>query len=388
MSESVEVEFFGRRAKARRAGETRPRGRVAVVGAGIVGSSIAYHLARRGAEVVVFEKRRPAAGATWDSFAWINATFDKRSRSYFELNRLGVLGYQHLEDPLGALRIDWGGSVQWFGDDAGAEWLREQVRRHRAWGYDTRLIGQDELTGLEPQLVPGAVTAAAYSADEGSVDPVAATRAFLDAARAAGAILECPVEVAAVERRVGRLAVRTRAGESTADELAVDVLVVAAGDETDAVAAMAGAHLPLAHSSGLLAHSAPVAHGLSRVILAPTAHMVQRADGSVVTGKDFGGQADDTSSGQGAALLAEAAKYLPALATAGLDRLGHGRRPMPRDGLPAAGFAAESPGVYLAVADSGITLAPILGRLAAAEILDGLRFELLEDYRPSRFGKD
>ncbi len=52
MSESVEVELFGRRAKARRDGDSRPCGRVAVVGAGIVGSAIAYHLASRGAEVV------------------------------------------------------------------------------------------------------------------------------------------------------------------------------------------------------------------------------------------------------------------------------------------------------------------------------------------------
>ncbi len=385
MSET-EVELFGRRARARRGADPLPRARVAVVGAGIVGSSIAYHLASRGAEVVIFEKRRPAAGATWDSFAWINASFDKRSRAYFELNRLGVLGYQHLEDPLPALRIKWSGSVQWFADDAGAEWLREHVRRHRAWGYDTRLIGKDELTALEPALEPGPVSAAAYSADEGSVDPVAATRAFLDAARAAGAILECPVEVTGVERHGGRLAVRTRAGESTADELTVDVLVVAAGEATARVAALAGARVPLVDSPGLLAHSAPVARSLSRVVLAPTAHLVQRAGGSVVTGRDFGGgHADDAAPGEGAALLAEAAKYLPALAGAGLDRLGYGRRPMPRDGFPVAGLAPEAPGVYLAVADAGLTLAPVLGRLAAAEILDGLRFELLEDYRPSRF---
>ena len=135
MSESGVELFGGRRVSARRAGEPRAQGKVVVVGAGIVGSSIAYHLARRGAEVTIFEKRRPAAGATWDSFAWINATFDKSPRSYFELNRLGALGYQDLEEDLGDLRIEWGGSVQWFADAAGGEWLRDQVRQHRAWGY-------------------------------------------------------------------------------------------------------------------------------------------------------------------------------------------------------------------------------------------------------------
>ena len=111
----IEVELFGgRRATARpRAATFRRPERVGVVGAGIVGCSIAWHLARAGAEVVIFEKRRPASGATSDSFAWINATFDKRPRSYFDLNVLGMLGYQELEAELKSLRVEWSGSVQW-----------------------------------------------------------------------------------------------------------------------------------------------------------------------------------------------------------------------------------------------------------------------------------
>ncbi len=167
---------------------------------------------------------------------------------------------------------------------------------------------------------------------------------------------------------------------------AADVLVIAAGGETPEVAAMAGTRLPLVYSPGVLAHSAPVAHNLSRVVLAPTAHIVQRADGTVVTGADFGGgMAGDGSAGHGAALLAEAARYLPALAGTGLDRLSVGRRPKPSGGLPAVGFAPSSPDVYLAVSHSAVTLAPVVGRMAAAEILDGLSFELLADFRPSRF---
>lgn len=52
----------------------RASARIGVVGAGMIGASIALHLARRGAEVVVFEREGPAAGATGKSFAWINAT--------------------------------------------------------------------------------------------------------------------------------------------------------------------------------------------------------------------------------------------------------------------------------------------------------------------------
>lgn len=390
MSDSAVELFGGRQAKARRKAEPRPRTRIVVVGAGIVGGSIAYHLARRGAEVVICEKRRPAAGATWDSFAWINATFDKRPRAYFELNRLGMLGYQDLEEDLDDLRVEWGGSVQWFADDAGGEWLRDQVRAHRAWGYATRLIGRDELTALEPGLNPGSISAAAYSTEEGSVDPVTATETLLDAAKQAGAALEYPVEVTGVELRDSRLeAVLLDAGDGQARRHPADLLVIAAGGETPEVAAMAGTHIPLVYSPGVLAYSSPVVHCLSRVVLAPTAHIVQRADGTIVTGADFGGgPAGDASPGHGAALLAEAARYLSAIDGASLDRLSVGRRPMTSDGLPAVGFAPSSPDVYLAVSHSAVTMAPVIGRMAAAEILDGLAFELLEDFRPVRFSTD
>ena len=52
--------------------------RIVVVGAGIIGASIAYHLVKRGAKVVIVEAVRPGAGATEKSFGWINATFSKR----------------------------------------------------------------------------------------------------------------------------------------------------------------------------------------------------------------------------------------------------------------------------------------------------------------------
>jgi glycine/D-amino acid oxidase-like deaminating enzyme len=60
--------------------------RVVIVGAGIMGASIGYHLAKRGAHVTILEQQRPGNGATEKSFAWINATFSKQPRPYYDLN--------------------------------------------------------------------------------------------------------------------------------------------------------------------------------------------------------------------------------------------------------------------------------------------------------------
>jgi glycine/D-amino acid oxidase-like deaminating enzyme len=59
--------------------------------------------------------------------------------------------------------------------------------------------------------------------------------------------------------------------------------------------------------------------------------------------------------------------------------------PIPKDGQPIVGFAAAPANLYLALTMSGITMAPLLGRMAAAEILSGRPAELLAPYRPARF---
>ena len=89
--------------------------RVVVAGAGIIGASIAYHLARAGAEVTVIDQQGPATHASRGTFAWINATWAKQPRHYHALSQLGVAGWADLESTLN-LRIRWGGSLEWFAD--------------------------------------------------------------------------------------------------------------------------------------------------------------------------------------------------------------------------------------------------------------------------------
>src|ERR1700720_4502219 len=107
--------------------------RVVIAGAGIMGASIGYHLAKRGAQVTILEKRRPGNGATEKSFAWINATFSKQPRSYYELNLLGIAGWRRLTVEFGGdLQIQWGGSVEWLEPgNPEAEKLASRVRAHQ-----------------------------------------------------------------------------------------------------------------------------------------------------------------------------------------------------------------------------------------------------------------
>ena len=360
----------------------QPR-RIVVVGGGIVGASIALHLARRGAEVIVFEKEQPAAGATGKSFAWINATFSKQPYHYHRLNRLSALSYRHLERELdGRFEVQWGGSLQWFGKPDHAAQLREDVRRHQALAYPVRLIDEDEFRILEPNVEPGHALAVAFAEHEGSIDPVRVTEILLAEAQKAGARVEYPAEVTGLDIRWGKLrGVRTAGGDQPAD-----VVVIAAGVDTPRVAAMAGLAVPLKDSPGLLAHTQPADRLIGRVVLSPGGHFKQKRDGRIIAGSSFGGTpVTEASRERGEIILQDVARFLPKLSEVPLERVTLGWRPLPVDEYPIVGFSPAAPDVYLAVMHSGITLAPLIGRLAALEILDDVQVDLLSEYRITRF---
>jgi len=99
---------------------------VAVIGAGIVGASVAYHLARRGASVTLIDKGQPAADCTANSFAWIGVG----GMSAFRARALEE--YYRLERELrGRLRINWTGALVWSHDPAATE---ERIRQRVAAG--------------------------------------------------------------------------------------------------------------------------------------------------------------------------------------------------------------------------------------------------------------
>jgi glycine/D-amino acid oxidase-like deaminating enzyme len=64
-----------------------------------------------------------------------------------------------------------------------------------------------------------------------------------------------------------------------------------------------------------------------------------------------------------------------------------GRRVLPQDELPIIGSPVTAPDIYLAAMHSGVTLGPLVGQLAAMEIVDGVKVDILKPYRLERFAK-
>jgi len=191
-----------------------------------------------------------------------------------------------------------------------------------------------------------------------------------------------PVEVAGLEMQNGRL----RAVKTSAGDVEPDVLVIACGTDTPRVAAMAGLTVPLTRSPGILVHTAPQPRVIDRILLSPIGNIKQKVNGRIVTGLDFGPAAVETTSREhGERFLKRMSAVLPQLAGAELDKVTLGLRPLPKDGQPIIGFPEGRRDIYLTVMHSGVTLGPLVGRLAATEILDGVQVDPLAPYRLERF---
>ena len=363
-----------------------PREPIVVAGAGIVGASIAYHLAKRGAQVLVLEASRPCAGATGKSFGWLNATFSKRPREYFDFNVLAMDDWHRLQQELyGEPAIEWGGSVAWCADEAGADEMRRGIANQRAWGYPVREIDAGELRALLPNVAPGEVVSACYCSSEGMLAPPDAVRAILQAAEKSGAEIRIGCAIRELRCENGEV----RKVLTTGGEANPHVLVLACGTAIPNLAAMADVKAPMKDSVGVLVYSTPLPRLIEGVVLAPGVHFKQDPDGRFVIGGSLvagaGTAATDDSIEQAGEIIERARRYVPGLNEARIDEVTLGNRVMPLDEYPIAGFTRQCSNLYLAATHSGVTLAPLIGRLAAEEILDGARCTILGPYTPARF---
>jgi glycine/D-amino acid oxidase-like deaminating enzyme len=111
------------------------------------------------------------------------------------------------------------------------------------------------------------------------------------------------------------------------------------------------------------------------------------ADGTLMLGEGNQERPEtDDSQKHADDVVARAARYLPAIGRPRAIPVPVGYRPLPLDELPVLGFTEPVSNLYVAMTHSGVTLAPLIGELAAIEIADGRRVEMLDPYRPERFG--
>ncbi len=372
--------------------------KIVIVGAGIVGSAIAFQLSKRHRNVTVVEARRPGSGATLASYAWINSR-DKTPRGYHDLNRRSLDMWSRFAQDLNAdIGLRWGGEMRWSASDEGAETLLNRAAELRSWGYPVAEITRDVARAMEPGVVMEPFTSAVYCGIEGHVDTQRVVRTCLNHLQQAGGELITNDSVASIEMESGadgKSAV-TSVLLSSGREIPCDVLILAAGFDTTALAAMAGIEFSQRNSPGATVVTEPQSPIFRNIVCMHTPrdlpdllmNVRQFTDGSVmVHAGSHSGAISDTSEDDPEKILAEIARFIPILAGAKLKEIRRGMRPMPEDGFPVIGFSDPVPNLYLAVMHSGVTLAALTGEFAAIEILDSEQVDILDPYRLERFNQ-
>jgi glycine/D-amino acid oxidase-like deaminating enzyme len=359
---------------------------VVVIGAGVLGSSLAFRLAQAGEQVTLVERAGVAQGTTGSTFAWINSN-QKVPEDYYGLNLAGVRAHRELRNELGeAPWLNEGGNLFWFGEGEGANELEARVARLQGWGYPAEWIGRDAVAELEPNLqVEPDVEQIAYFPEEAWINGPGLAARFVELAEQHGATVRYRSQVTAIEQSGGRVSgVILASGE----RIAADVVVNCAGPGADVVAKLAGREFPMASTPGLVIRVSNASGLISRVLHAPLIHMRPDSDGLVMLHHGDADQAMARGEQPQAwiqTFFERASSYAPGFANARLSRWSIGIRPIPVDGRTSAGLVSAIPGYAEIVTHSGITLGPLLGRLVARQITTGETDALLEPFSPDRF---
>jgi sarcosine oxidase, subunit beta len=236
---------------------------VIVVGGGVHGASLAFHLARRGVATIVVERSTVAAGATGRSSGLVRMHYDLMTDA-----RLALASLPWFQDWSERVGGDCGftptGFVQLVGA-AKADALRANVAELRAVGVDTEVVDAPRIRALAPALAVADDEVGAWEPASGYADPAATAAGFMAAAREAGARLVQGAEVTAIRTSGGGVA----GVDTTKGPLAAPVVVNAAGGWAGRVAAMAGVTLPISvwrHDVAYIGASAGVAFPFPVVI--------------------------------------------------------------------------------------------------------------------------
>ncbi|MDX3242008.1 FAD-binding oxidoreductase [Streptomyces sp. ME18-1-4] len=227
---------------------------VVVIGGGVMGTSIAYHLAAAGVrDVLLLERDELAAGSTSKAAGGVRAQFSDElniqlgARSLEAFGRFGEeIGYD-----IGLHRV---GYLFLLSTPEEVASFETGVRLQNALGVPSRMIGPAEAQRLSPLIRTEGLRAAAFSPDDGHCTPEAVVHGYAAAARRCGARILRHTAVTGIERQGAAIT----AVQTTLGRISTDTVICAAGAWSRAVGAMAGLELPVQPLRRQIAVTEPV----------------------------------------------------------------------------------------------------------------------------------
>lgn len=363
---------------------------VIVVGAGIVGCTVAYELARSGARVQVLETRSPGQGATRAS-AGILAPYIEGHEDIFR--DLGARSLAMYDTFIARLRDDSGheipyqrnGTFELAFTAAGVARLNALAATLWKQGVEARWVTPDSFDQFEPLASRDALGALLIPI-HGYVGVTALTLAAASAAERLGAQFKSEIGAVRIYSLPGdRVGVQTSASMWEADRV-----VLAAGSWSQHITVQGADTVPVKPIRGQLVQLQAEPGSIRRVLWGPDGYIVPWPDGTVLVGstvEDVG--FDERHTDEAVHSLRNAAAALvPSLSGAPMTSVRTGLRPRGPDDLPMLGRSKAVPGLVYATAHyrNGVMFTPLTVELARELVLDRVSDPALRDLDPSRHG--
>lgn len=389
------------------ASELPSQARAVIVGGGIMGCGLAYHLAHEGwTDTVLLEKAELTSGSTWHAAGQIT-----RSTSSFSLGK--CVDY-NIRLYSGALEAETGQPVTWHGcgslrlaySEDEMDWLRHTLSVGRALGFDVELVGPHRAASLHPFYSLDGVLGALHTPGDGHVDPSNVAMALAAGARALGARIERRCRAESISRTAGgEWLVETGKGAIRCEHV-----VNAGGTYARQMGEWSGLQLPMTSMTHHYFVTDPVPEFADLDAELPVIRDDREVSGYVRMEQKRGliGIYEKTDPNpvwidecpwdaenwlfapdydRVMPWLQAALERMPVLAELGIAREVHGAISHPPDGNPLIGPAPGVPNYWCCCGvQIGVGWGPALTRELARWMVDGSADISMRDYDPRRFG--
>lgn len=381
--------------------------RVVVIGGGIMGCSIAYHLAHEGwRDIVLLEKSELTSGSTWHAAGQIT-----HSTTSFSLGK--CVDY-NIRLYSGALQLETGHSVTWHGcgslrvaySEDEMDWLRHTLSIGRSLGFNLELVPPSRIAELHPFYQLDGVLGALHTPDDGHVDPAGICQAIAAGARALGTRIIRRCRATNLSRRAtGEWCVETENGRIICEHI-----VNAGGCYARQIGDWSGLQLPMASMTHhyIVTDSVPEFGDLERELpvvrddrkVSGYIRMEQRsgligiyekANPNVVWEEDCPWDAEnelfEADFERIMPWLENALDRMPVLSTVGIKRTVHGAISHPPDGNPLVGPVPGASNYWCCCGTQiGVGWGPGLTRELARWMVHGAADISMREFDPRRFG--
>lgn len=364
---------------------------VIVVGAGVVGSAIAYYLSCPGAEVTVIDGGRPLQSPAASGATAAGVRQQRREIPELRLAMHSIGLWEHLADDLGQdMGYFQGGMTTCLTEPEGLSALYQRVNQERSAGLDIRVVEDSELHEMLP-LLSREVVAGTYCPSDGYADPFRTTRALIQGAVRHGATVNW--ETPMLELHTAGDVVK---GVITpGGVIAADAVVLAPGSWTARILEMLHVTLPITAGFLQMMITTPLPRELEQVLgwVGHGLSLKQTHDGGYLIGGGWPGSGNPRlrTSHVHPGSMAKSARtvtdLIPALKRARIIRAWVGAESFSADGLPIIDRLDQYQGLYLAAGFTGhgFALAPAVGEQLAGFVLGEPKPSLLEPFSIHRF---